>query len=280
MRFGICCNSASVAQQGDSLNAKIARLADFARDADIDFVEFPVGEVQPEGEESQFIELQRAVREHALPLQSFNAFIPAHHRITGPDVQLDRVLDFCRVALGRCSALGGEVVVLGSGGARRVPDNWSHAEARQQFIAFARALEPIAAQNNITIVVEPLNRREDNFLNSVQDGTSLVREIACPHIQLLADQYHMDEDGEAYVHVAHAQELLRHAHTADLKRAAPGFATDGETDFKSFFAALRLSGYAQRADARVAIECSWGNLQEQAAPAIALLRQRWRESAS
>lgn len=284
MRFGICCNAGSLAQEGDSLSEKIMRLALFARQSNVDFVEFPVSEVQPEGDESQYVKLQRAVQQHALPLQSFNVFIPARHRITGPDVQMDRVLDFCRVALGRCADLGGEVVVLGSGGARRVPEDWSHDEARSQFIAFARALEPIAAQNNITIAVEPLNRREDNFLNSVIDGALLIREIDCPHIRLLADQYHMDEDGEDYKHVAQAGALLRHAHTADLKRFPPGFAPEGETDFKSFFANLRQSGYAQRDDAqrddaRISVECNWNNLNEQAVPAIALLRRRWEESA-
>lgn len=279
MRFGICCNAGSLAQEGDSLDEKVARLADFARRCDLDFVEFPVGEVRPESEASQD-ELHRAVRQHALPLQSFNVFIPAHHRITGPDVQLDRVLDYCRVALRRCANLGGQIVVLGSSGARRVPEGWSHHEARSQFIAFCRALEPIAAENNITIAVEPLNRREDNFLNSVADGALLVHEIACPHIQLLADQYHMDEDGESYEHVANAGALLRHAHTADLKRAAPSFASDGEANFKHFFATLRLSGYGRRDDARLAVECNWSNLNEQAAPAIALLRRRWDESAA
>jgi D-psicose/D-tagatose/L-ribulose 3-epimerase len=280
MRFGICCNAGSLAQEGDSLDEKVARLADFARRCDLDFVEFPVGEVRSEGDEAQCDELHRAVRQHALPLQSFNVFLPAHHRITGPDVQLHRVLDYCRVALGRCAALGGQIVVLGSSGARRVPEGWSHEEARSQFIAFARALEPIAAQNSITIAVEPLNRREDNFLNSVLDGIGLVDEIACSHIQLLADQYHMDEDGEDYEHVAQAGTLLCHAHTADSGRFPPDFAPEGEAQFKLFFAALRLSGYAQRPDARLAVECNWSNLNEQAAPAIALLRRRWDESAA
>jgi len=279
MRFGICCNAGSLAQEGDSLDEKVARLADFARRCDLDFVEFPVGEVRPEGDEAQYDELHRAVRQHALPLQSFNVFLPAHHRITGPDVQLHRVLNYCRVALGRCAALGGQIVVLGSSGARRVPEGWSHQEAHAQFIAFARALEPIAAQNSITIAVEPLNRREDNFLNSVLDGIGLVDEIACPHIRLLADQYHMDEDGEDYEHVANAGALLRHAHTADVRRCAPGFAPEGEAQFKLFFAALRLSGYAQREDARLAVECNWSNLNEQTATSIALLRRRWEESA-
>lgn len=278
MKFGICCKVGSLAQEGDSLDEKVARLADFARCCDLDFVEFPVGEARPEGDETQFDELQRAVQQHALPLQSFNVFLPARHRITGPDVQLHRVLDYCRVALGRCALLGGQIVVLGSSGARRVSEGWSHEEAHSQFIAFARALEPIAAQNSITIAVEPLNRREDNFLNSVLDGIGLVNEIACPHIQLLADQYHVDEDGENYEHVAHAQEFLRHAHTADLGRFPPGFAPEGEADFIGFFRALRQSGYAQRSDARVAIECNWSSLSEQAASAISLLRRRWAES--
>jgi sugar phosphate isomerase/epimerase len=279
MKFGVCTSPRALVEGDVNLNTAIQKLSAFAREADIDFVEFAVSCVQAEGEQSEWQVLQKAVQRYKLPVPSFNCFIPAHHRLTGPDVQLNRVLDYARVVLQRCHELGGEVVVLGSGGARRIPEGFSHQEARRQFVAFCRALGPIAAETQMTVAIEPLNRREDNLINSVEAGAALVDEIAHSSIQLLADSYHMDEEAESYEQAAKAGRRLRHAHIADLGRKAPGFSVSGEAPFTDFFRALRSAGYASRTDARVAIECSWEDFAAQVAPSIALLRQRWEESA-
>jgi sugar phosphate isomerase/epimerase len=275
MKFGICCGPTSLAQTGEDVSASVARLMKFMQEAGADYVEFGVGATLPEGNEDEWEVLHSAVSNQALRVEAFNSFIPGHHRITGPDVDLQRVLDYCRTALPRCKAMGGEVVVLGSAGARKVPDGWSHDEARQQFIQFCRELNPIAEEADITVALEPLNAKEDNFLLSVGDGAQLIDEIAQPHIQLLADLYHMAEENEPMQNVVQAGARLKHTHLADIGRVAPGFATEGEEDFIGFFRALRTAGY----DARCSFEGRFDNLRTQAKPALALMKQRWQESA-
>lgn len=276
MKFGICCSPTSLAQEGEKVSSSVARLVTFMQEAGADYVEFGVGATLPEGSEADWDALHSAVSNQSLRVEAFNSFIPGHHRITGPNVNLQRVLDYCRTALPRCKALGGEVVVLGSAGARKVPEGWSHDEARQQFVEFCRELNPIADEAGITIALEPLNTREDNFLLSVGNGAQLVDEIGLPRIQLLADLYHMAEENEPLQNVAQAGTRLKHTHLADIGRVAPGFASEGEEDFIGFFRALRTAGY----DVRCSFEGRFDDMSTQAKPALALMKQRWQESAA
>jgi sugar phosphate isomerase/epimerase len=277
VRFGICCGLGSfVAQIKDQPLSALPRLMDTLKSAGADYVEFGVATVMPEAPEQEFEKLQRAMAPCPLRAEAFNSFIPGKHRITGPDVNRKAVLDYCRVALRRCKALGGEVVVLGSAGARKVPDGFDPKKAEGQFIEFCRELNPIAEEIGIDIAIEPLNRKEDNLILSVEHGKRLVDAVAKPRIRLLADLYHMSEEKEPREVLAKTGACLCHTHLADLGRVAPGFAPNGEEDFIGFFRNLRKAGY----DKRCSFEGSFKDIEQQSKPVIDLLRKRWAEAAA
>lgn len=273
MKFGICCGPGSFAPQveGQALSA-LPRLMEVMQAAGADYVEFGVGAVM--GSEIEFEQLQNALSTLPLKVEAFNSFIPAKHRLTGPDVNLDDVLEYCCVALTRCKALGGAVVVLGSGGARRVVEGFEREEALQQFVEFGRLLGPIADEIGIDIAIEPLNKNEDNLINSVKHGAQLVDEINQPRIQLLADLYHMFADGESLYSVTAAGARIKHTHVADLGRVAPGYASGGEANFAGFFRELKAIGY----EARCSFEGSSHDLVAQAKPMLDLLKKRWQQA--
>lgn len=279
MRFGICCGLRSFAPQpeGQPLSA-VPRLMDVMQEAGVDYIEFTVAEVTPEQDDGAFERLREALEPYPLRVEAFNSFIPAHHRITGPDVDLERVLNYCRIALLRCKALGGEVVVLGSAGARKVPEGFDRAKAEQQLVEFCQELGVVAEEVGIDIALEPLNSKEDNLLLTVKHGAHLVDTVGHPRIRLLADLYHMSEENEPLDHVATAGPRLRHTHVADLGRVAPGFAAGGEEDFVGFFHNLRAAGYDAHGDGRCSFEGKFSDIEKQAKPVIALLRQRWEET--
>jgi sugar phosphate isomerase/epimerase len=277
MKFGICCGPTALAQEKEPLKDSVARLMDVLQDAGADYVEFPVASLAPEGEESTFDTLREAMEAAPLRVEAMNGFIPAHHRITGPDVDIAKVLSFCDVALSRAHALGVPVVVLGSGGARKVPDGFEHQKALEQFNAFCRELGPVAERHDVYIAIEPLNTREDNLINTVAQGAQAVEAINHPYIQLLADFYHMFADDEPLSNITDSGQYIRHTHLADTGRITAGTATP-EADFHGFFKALKDSGYAARADARCSFEGRIESITEQAKPMFAFLNRRWQES--
>ena len=275
MRFGICASPSSFTPHpGETSTAALRRSLQFIRDAGADYIEFTVGSVFPEGSAADFEALQNAMDGAALKPEAFNTFIPKHHPITGPVVNMSALLRFCQTALERCRALGAEIVVLGSGGARRFPEGFERAKAEAQFVAFCKELDPIAEQAGVTIALEPLNTKEDNLLTTVKAGAALTDTVARKRIRLLADLYHMSEDKEPLTHVADAGARLVHTHLADLGRVAPGYATSGEEDFVGFFRNLKLAKY----DARCSFEGRFESIEQQTKPLLDLLKKRWSEA--
>lgn len=264
MKFGICCAPDALGEP--------ARLFDALTGAGADYVEWGVGSVM--SSEADWEKLRAAVADAPLKPEAFNGFIPGNLRITGPDANFQGALDYASEAMRRCSALGAQIIVLGSGGARRLPDGWAPTRGLDQFETFCRELGPRAARHNVTIAIEPLNKSEDNLVNSVAAGAAIVDAVDHPNIKLLADFYHMFHDNEAVDDVAKVGDRLRHTHLADLGRVAPGFAAEGEADFIGFFRALNAANY----DARCSFEGQTTDLAAQAGPIIAHMKQRQGEA--
>jgi sugar phosphate isomerase/epimerase len=254
--------------EGQALSA-LPRLMEGMQAAGADYVEFGVSAVM--GSEEEFEQLKTSLAQFPLKVEAYNSFIPARHRITGPDVNLEEVVAYCRTALTRCKSLGGEVVVLGSGGARRVAEGFDREQALQQFVDFGRALGPLAEEIGIDIAIEPLNQKEDNLITTVKHGAQLVDEIAQPRIQLLADLYHMFTDGESLYSVQAAGARIRHTHVCDLGRVPPGYASAGEANFKGFFRTLKGIGY----EGRCSFEGSSHDLAAQSKPMLDFLKDRY-----
>ncbi len=264
MKFGICCAPGALGTPAETLQA--------LADAGADYAEWGVGATMKS--EAEFEQLRAAVAGAPIQPEAFNSFIPASYRLTGPDADMSSALDYASEAMRRCRALGGEIIVLGSGGARKLPDGWDEARGLDQFKTFCRELGPRAAEAGVIIAIEPLNHTEDNLVNSVAAGAAIVDAVEHRNIRLLADFYHMFRDDEAVEDAAKVGDRLVHTHLADLGRVAPGYAESGEADFVGFFRALSAAGY----DARCSFEGRADDLAAQAAPILAHMKMRQSEA--
>lgn len=251
----------SVAQVPRALEALIA--------AGCEFAEFGVGMTAPELPESAFEGFRRAVEASGLRAECFNSYIPPRLKLVGPNRDWKAIQQYVAVSAERMASLGGEVVVFGSGGARSVPEGYPRQKAEAELIEFLQMAGEHAQQFGLQIAVEPLNRRESNILNTIAEALALVERVAHPHVGVLADFYHLDEEGEPFEHIAQAGERLFHVHVADTGRLYPG---SGSYDYPSFYAALQGAGY----DRRISIECNWHNFAEEVGPAMRFLRESYR----
>jgi sugar phosphate isomerase/epimerase len=175
---------------------------------------------------------------------------------------------YVTATLGRLKKLGVKVVVFGSGGARRVPDGFSKDEAFTQLVDFCRRTAPIARENGITIVVEPLRKQETNIINTAREGLALVKAVDRPEIRLLVDYYHLTEEGESPDIIAEAGPLLAHAHIANPTGRVFPLQAD-ESPYAAFFSNLCKIGY----QGRLSVEASTKDFATEAPQAIALLRK-------
>lgn len=113
--------------------------------------------------------------------------------------------------------------------------------AESRFMEVMEELCDYAASKKITLVIEPVNRYEINFVNSVDDGVRLLEKVNHPNLKLMPDVFHMNIED-----VKMGEELSRHIghiayiHLADSNRLAPGW---GHTNFKEIFDHLRIVKY-------------------------------------
>ncbi len=240
-----------------------------AAEAGWDYVELGVGALAPDGSDSEWAPVRDAIA--GVPVEACNCFLPGAHRITGPDVALAGVLGYVSRAMDRMTEVGARVVVLGSGGARNLPDGWSKERGLEQIAEFLAAAAPIAHAHGVAIAVEPLRPAESNIINLVDEATDLVRRVNHPSVRVLADYYHMAEGGDSLDAIARAGALLAHVHTADVGRKPPGA---GERDHHALLAALRAIGYA----GRLSVECSWSDFDSENGASLAFLRECVRRS--
>ena len=239
----------------------------------LEYIEPTVGNLMcPAEGEDKFAERRRAAEACALPSETVCCFIPGSLKTTGPDVDLAAVGAWVETACARAARLGVTRIVYGSGGSRRVPEGFSHADAAEQIVAHLKRWGPIAAPHDVVIVLEPLNLAECNIVNTVAEGTEYVRQANHPNIKMLVDTYHLAKDDESPESIVRAGDLVYHAHCADSNGRVPvGL---GPEDHRPYFKALKQIGYAQR----LSIEAKWEDLSAQLPEAVIKLRAQWEEA--
>ena len=113
--------------------------------------------------------------------------------------------EYLERALSRAHALGIELAVFGSGGARGVPEGFSYAEAWRQIASFLRRAADYGRKYGIAIAIEPLRREECNILNYVSEAVLLSALLDLPEIGALGDTLFSGRVKDAFIRlrVAH-----------------------------------------------------------------------------
>lgn len=217
--------------------------------------------------EEAFEEALAGAKTSGLPVEAANQFVPAALPLVGPEVDKAAVQAYVEGALRRASALGVQVVVFGSGGARQVPAGFSHDGGLSQVAEFLRLCNPIADANGLRIAIEPLCQRECNLLNTVMESTALARLLRQDAIGVLGDTYHMFREGEPFSSFSKAGGLLLHVHVANPQGRLYPRPGDGY-DYAALFDALHAAGY----DGRVSVEVGEDAFDEGAPAALEVLR--------
>jgi sugar phosphate isomerase/epimerase len=190
------------------------------------------------------------VRASVLAVETFNNFLPGDIRVVGPDADIPRFKAYLSRAAELLAHAAAQIIVYGSGWARNVPEGYERSRGEDEFAESLRLSADALKGTGTTLVIEPLNRRESNLVNSVAEGADFVRRVNRPEIQLLADFYHMDEEHEPLATLPANAAYLRHVYLADTGRINPG---SGRYPYAAFVGALKEAGYAGRFSAECGV---------------------------
>lgn len=208
--------------------------------------------LMPEKPDADFAPMLEAAKRAPLPVVGCNGFLrDPKLRCTGPDADHPRVLAFADIAFRRLKQAGGEFIVFGSAGSRKIPEGFPKAKADEQFVALLTQMGPLAAAAGVTVIVEQLQQRECNYLMHTGEVAEVVGRTNHPGIRMLADFYHMTNMGDTPADLEKALPWLALIEIAEKEqRTAPGVV--GE-DFRPFFRVLAKGGYR----GRITIEGRW-----------------------
>jgi sugar phosphate isomerase/epimerase len=222
--------------------------------------------------EAQFDSLLTVVPQPAIPVHALIYFLPGRLKSVGPEADHRGVLNYAEIVFRRAQKRGVGLVVFGSGGSRRIPDGFSYEKAWEQMRELCISLAPLAAQHDVTLVLESLNSKECNFITTLAEAGKMVEEVNHPNFRLLADLYHMKMENEGPESIQKYGSLIKHVHIAEREgRTAPG--KHGE-DFVPYFKALQETGYK----GEISLENNWVDMPSEAPEAVKTIRDQWRKA--
>ena len=224
--------------------------------------------------DEEYNEWAKKVMESGFKVETCNCFFPGNVILTGPDADISFVHDYVELGMSRVKPLGCEIVVLGSGKARNIPEGFDRETGIEQFCDVLKIAGDVAAKYGIKIVIEPLNaKKETNLVNTVQDCLDIIKRAGHPNIFALADFYHVFMSGESLDAIINAKELLAHTHLARANedRCMPTTDEDFE-QCKIWAEALKQNGYTGRMSLEGSFKPEFNETVEKVLPAIEIFK--------
>jgi sugar phosphate isomerase/epimerase len=158
-----------------------------------------------------------------------------------PDPEIRRMaVERVKEHIGLAAHLG-SAVTIGLLSGRLGSDTQQRHVRRAAALACLEGCCQTAAASGVTLLLEPLNRYECDYLNTVEDALDAIAQIGAPNLKLLADTFHMNiEEVNIAASLRQAGPKLGHVHLVDSNRRAPGH---GHLDVRSVLQALRDINY-------------------------------------
>lgn len=122
-----------------------------------------------------------------------------------------------------------------------IVESVNRTEAEGWTIDCLRKCTEFARKYNIRLTLEPVNRYESNFINTLNEGIEFIKQVEASNLGLLADTFHMNiEEVSIYDSIIQAKDYITHVHFADSNRWAPGC---GHLDFEKIVQTLKKINY-------------------------------------
>lgn len=181
---------------------------------------------------------------HETGLQGEGALCFADPPMSIYDYTLEEMDEYLLSHLPRAKQLGMRYLVIGSGGARRIPDGMSRETAIDFFISMLKRYAVIAEREDFDIILEPLNSAATNLITTFAEGLDVCKAVAHPRVGLLMDFFHSYKENEPFSVIREAGSYLKHIHFSTLDRRIPVDGDEAETAMLA--AVLKEVGYQGR----------------------------------
>lgn len=122
-----------------------------------------------------------------------------------------------------------------------IADGETREAAESRFIGCLCEVADAAGELNVEMLIEPVNRYEINYINSVADALEVLDKLERSNVKAMPDVFHMNiEDASIPGMLKQAGVCVGYVHFADSNRHAPG---QGHLNFREIVGALDEIGY-------------------------------------
>ena len=166
--------------------------------------------------DKEFSDLQKQYEKIDIPVYSFNVFFGKDITIYSDDF-FSSAREYAKKALARAHALDGKICVIGSGKARRIPEGMSYSDAEDRFVDILKIIGEEGAKHGVKLAVEPLNRDETNFINTVGEAARIAARAGLENVASLVDFYHFNRENESDEALLAVGNSIIHTHIAAPK---------------------------------------------------------------
>ncbi len=178
------------------------------------------------------------------------------HIIDSRAAERVKTIEAVKQALSLCAEVGGvgTVMVPLLGASSRVPDlSPLHTQSEIEFELLVTILRdelaPHAEKCGTSVIIEPLNRYEQAWPCTLEQGVQICQAVNSPNVAIMADFFHMNiEEADIAASIRKAGGWIRYVHLADSQRLLPGY---GHIQFGPALKALEGIGY----DGFLGFEC-------------------------
>lgn len=188
--------------------------------------------------------LRAALDEHGLAASVLGFGAPGRDVCSDDAAEREAGMAYVRHCVDVAAAAGADVVagpLHSAVGKARPLDPGERLSERRRAVEGLRELGAYAGKRGVGLALEPLNRFENDMLNTAEQGLSLCAEVDLDNVGLLLDTFHMNvEEKELGAAIRAAGDRLLHFHACENDRGIPG---TGHIDWQEVAGALRDISY-------------------------------------
>ena len=214
-------------------NARL--VATSAKEAGLQTMEIPL--LRPREFDAGFV--KELLAEHGLEA-TYSLGLPVDERL--PDYP-DRAASFLRTVIDNIVTAGGSMlsgVIYGTLG--ELPGHPPKEEEYRQIASTLKEVATYAADQGVSLGIEPVNRYETYLVNTMQQAVDLIERIGEDNVFIHLDTYHANIEEKGFAEpIRQAGSLVQYVHLSESDRGTPG---TGNVHWDEVFEGLRDIGFS------------------------------------
>ena len=207
----------------------------------------PVNDLVANLRDEQVLRQKKRILDGGMPFKVCSVPLPADVRVTQKGFNLYVWMEHLKNAASRMAELGCRKLVWSDGRARVLPVEGGITGLKEQVLQFLHMLCAVAAEFDMTVLVEPLSSRRTNFLNTMKEINDFLPRVGKENLSSLISLRELDQIDLSLSDVPKYRQLIDHVQMENpLSFEGPRICprpNDGY-EYRPFVQALKEIGYS------------------------------------